>query len=128
MTLINSSKMAALLICAGAIPFILLTALVAYNIEFNYFEPKAALKSYALAIGSFVCGSHWGIYIVRKSPINLLVTSNICIRMHCCRATTEFSLSVLVMLWKYAIPSPSCFPVSYIHLASSHVTARCLSV
>ena len=42
--------MAALLICAGAIPFILLTALVAYNIEFNYFEPKAALKSYALAI------------------------------------------------------------------------------
>ncbi len=52
MTLINSSKMAALLICAGAIPFILLTALVAYNIEFNYFEPKAALKSYALAIGS----------------------------------------------------------------------------
>ena len=76
--MINSSKMAALLICAGAIPFILLNALVAYNIEFNYFEPKAALKSYALAIGSFVCGSHWGIYIVRKSPINLLVTSNIC--------------------------------------------------
>ena len=78
MTLINSSKMAALLICAGAIPFILLTALVAYNIEFNYFEPEVALKSYALAIGSFVCGSHWGIYLVRKSPINLLVTSNIC--------------------------------------------------
>ena len=70
--------MAALLICAGAIPFILLTALAAYNIEFNYFEPEVALKSYALAIGSFVCGSHWGIYLVRKAPINLLVTSNIC--------------------------------------------------
>ena len=70
--------MAALLICAGATPFILLTALAAYNIEYNYFEPKVALKSYALAIGSFVSGSHWGIYIVRSSPINLLVTSNIC--------------------------------------------------
>ena len=76
--MINSSKMAALLICAGATPFILLTALAAYNIEYNYFEPKVALKSYALAIGSFVSGSHWGIYIVRSSPINLLVTSNIC--------------------------------------------------
>ena len=70
--------MAALLICAGVIPFILLTALAAYNIDYNYFEPKVALKSYALAIGSFVCGSHWGIFIVRKSSINLLVTSNIC--------------------------------------------------
>ena len=70
--------MAALLICAGVVPFILLTAITAYDIEFTYFEPKVALKSYALAIGSFVCGSHWGIYLIKSSSINLLITSNIC--------------------------------------------------
>ena len=70
--------MAALLICAGVIPFILLTAMASYNVEYSYFEPGIALKSYALAIGSFVCGSHWGIYLAKSSPINLLVTSNTC--------------------------------------------------
>ena len=70
--------MAALLICAGVIPFILLTASAAYDVEFTYFEPKVALKSYAFAIGSFVCGSHWGIYLIKSSSINLLITSNIC--------------------------------------------------
>ena len=70
--------MAALLICAGVIPFILLTAIAAYDVEFTYFEPKVALKSYAFAIGSFVCGSHWGIYLIKSSSINLLITSNIC--------------------------------------------------
>ncbi len=70
--------MAALLICGGVIPFILLTALAAYDVEYTYFEPKVALKSYAFAIGSFVCGSHWGLYLAKSSPINLLVTSNVC--------------------------------------------------
>ena len=70
--------MAALLICAGVIPFILLTASAAYDVEFTYFEPKVALKSYAFAIGSFVCGSHWGMYLIKSSSINLLITSNIC--------------------------------------------------
>ena len=70
--------MAALLICAGVIPFILLTAIAAYDVEFTYFEPEVALKSYAFAIGSFVCGSHWGMYLIKSSSINLLITSNIC--------------------------------------------------
>ena len=70
--------MAALLICAGVIPFILLTAMASYNVEYSYFKPGVALKSYALAIGSFVCGSHWGIYLIKSSSINLLITSNIC--------------------------------------------------
>ena len=70
--------MAALVICAGVIPFILLTAIAAYDVEFTYFEPKVALKSYAFAIGSFVCGSHWGMYLIKSSSINLLITSNIC--------------------------------------------------
>ena len=70
--------MASLLIFAGVIPFIVLTAITAYDVEYPYFESKVALKSYALAIGSFVCGSHWGIYLIKSSPINLLITSNIC--------------------------------------------------
>ena len=70
--------MASLLIFAGVIPFIVLTAITAYDVEYPYFESKVALKSYALAIGSFVCGSHWGMYLAKSSPINLLVTSNIC--------------------------------------------------
>ena len=78
MNLINNSRMASLLIFAGVIPFIVLTAITAYDVEYPYFESKVALKSYALAIGSFVCGSHWGIYLIKSSPINLLITSNIC--------------------------------------------------
>ena len=70
--------MAALLICAGVMPFVLLTAMASFNVEYSYFKAGVALKSYALAIGSFVCGSHWGIYLAKSSPINLLVTSNIC--------------------------------------------------
>ena len=66
-----------LLVYAGALPFVVLTLLALSDVSSKYFQPSSALKLYALAIGSFVCGSHWGVYLLKNLPINLFITSNI---------------------------------------------------
>ena len=77
----QENKLYTLLTYAGALPFIACALLPFAGIDewenVGSFEYIARL--YALAIVSFVAGSHWGTYLYNResSPANLFVTSNV---------------------------------------------------
>jgi len=72
----NTSRSAQILTYAGLIPFALLSFAVV--LELDSFDFDLALRSYGVAIISFLCGIHWGIYLLAsdKCPRNLLLISN----------------------------------------------------
>ena len=67
-----------LLIFLGSIPFIFLSFLKLLNYqEFFQIEINFILSIYSLSIISFICGSHWGIFLSNSNlGINLFLLSN----------------------------------------------------
>lgn len=67
-----------LLIFLGSIPFIFLSFLKLFNYqEFFQIEINFILSIYSLSIISFICGSHWGIFLLNSNlGINLFLLSN----------------------------------------------------
>lgn len=67
-----------LLIFLGSIPFISLSFLKLFNYqEFFQIEINFILSIYSLSIISFICGSHWGIFLSNSNlGINLFLLSN----------------------------------------------------
>ena len=67
-----------LLIFLGSIPFIFLSFLKLFNYqEFFQIEINFILSIYSLSIISFICGSHWGIFLSNSNlGINLFLLSN----------------------------------------------------
>ena len=67
-----------LLIFLGGIPFIFLSFLKLFNYqEFFQIEINFILSIYSLSIISFICGSHWGIFLSNSNlGINLFLLSN----------------------------------------------------
>ena len=74
----NKKNLAYILISLGSIPFIFFAFLRIlsfekfFNLDINYI-----LAIYSLSIISFICGSHWGIFLTNNSlKINLFFLSN----------------------------------------------------
>jgi hypothetical protein len=67
-----------LLIFLGGIPLIFLSFLKLFNYqEFFQIEINSILSIYSLSIISFICGSHWGIFLSNSNlGINLFLLSN----------------------------------------------------
>lgn len=67
-----------LLIFLGSIPFIFFSFLKLFNYqEFFQIEINFILSIYSLSIISFICGSHWGIFLSNRNlGINLFLLSN----------------------------------------------------
>ena len=67
-----------ILIFLGSIPFIFLSFLKLFNYqEFFQIEINFILSIYSLSIISFICGSHWGIFLSNSNlGINLFLLSN----------------------------------------------------
>jgi len=67
-----------LLIFLGSIPFIFFSFLKLFNYqEFFQIEINFILSIYILSIISFICGSHWGIFLSNSNlGINLFLLSN----------------------------------------------------
>lgn len=67
-----------LLIFLGSIPFIFFSFLKLFNYqEFFQIEINFILSIYSLSIISFICGSHWGIFLSNSNlGINLFLLSN----------------------------------------------------
>jgi len=67
-----------LLIFLGSIPFIFLSFLKLFNYqEFFQIEINFIISIYSLSIISFICGSHWGIFLSNSNlGINLFLLSN----------------------------------------------------
>ena len=67
-----------LLIFLGSIPFIFFSFLKLFNYqEFFQIEINFILSIYSLSIISFICGSHWGIFLSNSNlGINLFLFNN----------------------------------------------------
>ena len=67
-----------ILIFLGSIPFIFFSFLKLFNYqEFFQIEINFILSTYSLSIISFICGSHWGIFLSNSNlGINLFLLSN----------------------------------------------------
>ena len=72
---INTSN---ILILMGSIPFIFFMALSFFSLDnfFNY-SINYLVSIYSIIIISFISGTHWGIFLNNKIPINLFASSNI---------------------------------------------------
>ena len=70
-------RTAGMLTYAGILPFLLMSFAVIVKARGYDFNP--ALRAYGAVIISFLCGIHWGIYILcsGKCPRNLLLYSNL---------------------------------------------------
>ena len=66
---------------AGALPFIICAACLAFNIEFIPLlgATEQVLSVYALIIATFIAGNHWGqhLYIKNKWQYHLPISSNV---------------------------------------------------
>ena len=67
-----------ILIILGSVPFIFFSFLKLFNYqEFFLIEINFILSIYSLSIISFICGSHWGIFLSNSNlGINLFLLSN----------------------------------------------------
>jgi len=75
----NKKNLPYLLIFLGSIPFIFFSFLrmLSYE-EFFHLDINYILSIYSLSIISFICGSHWGIFLTNNNlKINLFLLSNL---------------------------------------------------
>jgi len=68
-----------ILIFLGSIPFVFFSFLRIISLEeFLYLDIDYILSIYSLSIISFICGSHWGLFLTKNSlKINLFFLSNL---------------------------------------------------
>ena len=68
-----------ILIFLGSIPFVFFSFLRIISLEeFFYFDINYILSIYSLSIISFICGSHWGLFLTNNTlKINLFFLSNL---------------------------------------------------
>tara|TARA_B100000925_G_scaffold290041_1_gene274338 strand:+ start:836 stop:1264 length:429 start_codon:yes stop_codon:yes gene_type:complete len=74
----NKNNLPNILIFLGSIPFIFFAFLRILSYEkFFHLDINYILAIYSLSIISFICGSHWGIFLMNNSlKINLFFLSN----------------------------------------------------
>ena len=75
----NKKNLPYILIFLGSIPFVFFSFLRIISLEeFFYFDINYILSIYSLSIISFICGSHWGLFLTNNSlKINLFFLSNL---------------------------------------------------
>ena len=75
----NKNNLPYILIYLGSIPFVFFSFLRIISLEdFFYLDINYILSIYSLSIISFICGSHWGIFLTNNTlKINLFIFSNL---------------------------------------------------
>ena len=75
----NKKNLPYILIFLGSIPFVFFSFLRIMSLEeFFYLDINYILSIYSLSIISFICGSHWGLFLTNNSlKINLFFLSNL---------------------------------------------------
>ena len=75
----NKKNLPYILIFLGSIPFVFFSFLRIISLEeFFYLDINYILSIYSLSIISFICGSHWGIFLTNNTlKINLFIFSNL---------------------------------------------------
>jgi len=75
----NKKNLPYILIFLGSIPFVFFSFLRIISLEeFFYLDINYILSIYSLSIISFICGSHWGLFLTNNTlKINLFFLSNL---------------------------------------------------
>ena len=75
----NKKSLPYILIFLGSIPFVFFSFLRIISLEeFFYLDINYILSIYSLSIISFICGSHWGLFLTNNTlKINLFFLSNL---------------------------------------------------
>ena len=75
----NKKNLPYILIFLGSIPFVFFSFLRIISLEeFFYLDVDYILSIYSLSIISFICGSHWGLFLTNNTlRINLFFLSNL---------------------------------------------------
>jgi len=75
----NKKNLPYILIFLGSIPFVFFSFLRIISLEeFFYLDVNYILSIYSLSIISFICGSHWGLFLTNNTlKINLFFLSNL---------------------------------------------------
>lgn len=75
----NKKNLPYILIFLGSIPFVFFSFLRIISLEeFLYLDIDYILSIYSLSIISFICGSHWGLFLTNNTlKINLFFLSNL---------------------------------------------------
>ena len=75
----NKKNLPYILIFLGSIPFVFFSFLRIMSLEeFFYLDINYILSIYSLSIISFICGSHWGLFLTNNTlKINLFFLSNL---------------------------------------------------
>ena len=74
---VNAKRQKIALTYMGVLPFLFIAFLSIIEKEFFGVKLSFFVSAYAAVIVSFISGTHWGISLSRKAPINLNVRSNI---------------------------------------------------
>lgn len=69
-------KLATLLTYAGTLPFLAGIIVQIIGVDLGGLNIGHLVIAYGAVIVSFIAGIHWGIYMFRDSPLNLLIHSN----------------------------------------------------
>lgn len=79
MNVFNQKQLAMLLMCIGAVPFIVLALLtmVAEAAQFLPAAPALMLHIYAVIIASFVAGLHWGVHFCKRTGDSVYIHSSL---------------------------------------------------
>jgi hypothetical protein len=108
MKLLNQKQLATVLVIIGTVPFVFFTLALAggdYPVPFPT-TPALMLHGYAVIIGSFVAGLHWGIHFCKRTSDSVYLSSSFVALLLWCSmwaAGTPVGLALLllafVLLW-----------------------------
>ena len=75
--MIEKTNLAKSLTYAGMLPFIGMTIAILLDIDLFGLNKLTVISAYAAVIAAFISGIHWGLYLLKDSPLNLFIHSNI---------------------------------------------------
>lgn len=86
MKVFNQKLLAIALVGMGAVPFVILTALIPTQASLEFLPASAALllHTYAVVVATFVAGLHWGIHFCKRTGDSVyLISSFIALMLWC---------------------------------------------
>lgn len=141
MKLLNQKQLATTLVIVGTVPFVVFTLALAGFMSPLHFPaaPAVMLHVYAVIVGSFVAGLHWGIHFCKRTSDSVYLSSSFVGLLLWCSMWTAGSplglalvLLGFVLLWlveyRFSMQRVTTAWFWKLRSAVSAVVALCLAV
>ncbi len=96
----RNQRLAKALAYSGLLPFLYFPVYLFFtgNSVIFGFDVEALLVAYSAVIVSFIAGIHWGIFLFKKSSLNLFLCSNIIALLACLSIFSIFFLNLIILI------------------------------